>query len=78
MKKNSGNFSMEDAMRLANSEAGQKLIAILKSHNSTELQKAAAEAAAGHYDQASKTMSGALNSQQIQDLMAQLRGQSHG
>ena len=78
MKKNPGNFSMEEIMQLANSEAGQKLIAIMKSQNSDQLQKAAEEAAAGHYAQATKTMSGALNSKQVQELLAQLRGQSNG
>lgn len=78
MKKNSGSFSMDEVMRLANSEAGKKLISILQSQNSEQLKKAAAEAANGDYETASKTMSGALDSQQIQALLAQLRGQSHG
>lgn len=78
MKNNSGNFSIEEVKQLANSEAGQKLIALLKQHNSTQLQKAAEEAAAGRYAQARQAMSGALSSEEVQALLAQLRGQNHG
>lgn len=78
MKKNSENFSMDDIMKLANSEAGQQLIAFLKTQNSAQLQKAAEEAAAGHYAQAKQTMSDALSSQEAQALLSQLGGRSHG
>lgn len=78
MKKNSGNFSVEEAMALANSEAGQRIIALLKAQNNPNLQKAAQEAAAGNYHNAKQSLSDALTSQQIQAILEQLRGQSNG
>lgn len=78
MNKKSANFSMEEVMQLANSEAGQKLIALLKAQNGAQLQKAAEDAAAGRYAQARQAMSGTLSSEEVQTLLAQLRGQSHG
>jgi putative lipoic acid-binding regulatory protein len=78
MKKNSENISINEAMRLANSEAGQKLISLLKKQNPEQLQKAVREASGGNYQQASSLLSGALSSQEVQALLEQLRGQSHG
>jgi putative lipoic acid-binding regulatory protein len=78
MKKNSENISIDEAMRLANSEAGQKLISLLKKQNPEQLQKAVKEASGGNYQQASNLLSGALSSQEVQALLEQLRGQSHG
>ena len=78
MKKNSGNFSVEEIMALANSEAGQKLIALLKEQDSPELRKAAAHAASGNYEDAKNTVTGALSSPQIRAIIEQLRRQSNG
>lgn len=79
MKKNSGNFSLEEAMALANSEAGQQIIERLKAQNNPNLQKAAQEAASGNYRNAKKALTDALTSEQIQSILEQLRGrQSNG
>ena len=40
MEQNSGNFSMQDAMRLAKSPAGQQLMEMIKKADSAKLQQA--------------------------------------
>ena len=72
MKKNSENFSMQDAMRLAKSDAGQQLLALLQRSNSTQLQQAADQAAAGNYDQVKETLSSFLESEEVRQLLRQM------
>ena len=74
MQKNSQNFSMQEAMRLANSDAGQRLLAILKQSDSANLQQAMAQASAGNYSDAQKTLSSLLASREVQELMKELSG----
>ena len=50
MQKNSDNFSVQEAMRLAKTPAGQQLIAILKDQNPDAIKKAMNHAASGNYD----------------------------
>ena len=78
MTKNSDNFSMREAMALANSEAGQRIITLLKTQNNPKLQKAAREAAAGNYGEAKQSLSAALSPEQIQAILEQLRRPSNG
>lgn len=77
MQKNSGNFSMQEALRLANSDAGQRLLAILKQSDSTQMHQAMDQVSAGNYDDAQKTLSSLLNSPEIQALLKEL-GDSNG
>ena len=72
MQKNSQAFSMQDAQRLANSDAGQQLLALLQSSGGNELQAAISQASKGSYDQAKQTLSALLASQEAQDLLKQL------
>ena len=74
MQKNSQNFSMQEAMRLANSDAGQKLLAILKDSDSTMLQQAMDQASAGNYENMQKSLSSLLSSPQVQALLKELGG----
>ena len=74
MPKNSDQFSMQDAKRLANSEAGQQLLALLKSQNSGQLQQAMEQAAAGNYAQVKQTLSTLLESEQVRELLRRLGG----
>ncbi|MBQ7344740.1 MAG: hypothetical protein IJW45_01585 [Oscillospiraceae bacterium] len=78
MKKNSPGFSMEDAYRLAQTDAGKQLIALLQSQNSDTIQQAMSQANAGDTVQAQQTLSQLLHSPQIQALVEQLRRDSHG
>lgn len=74
MQKNSEDFSMQEAMRLAKSPAGQQLLAMLQRSDTGELQKAMDQAAAGDYSQAKETMSSLLSSPEIKKLLEQLGG----
>ena len=74
MQKNSQNFSMQEALRLANSDAGQKLLALLQQTDSVKLKQAADQAAAGNYENAKETLSAFLESEDIKKLIQQLEG----
>lgn len=78
MLKNSDNFSMQDALRLANSDAGQQLLALLKQEHGAQLQRAMDQAGAGEYEQVQKTLGSVLSSPQAQELLRQLGGNNHG
>ena len=51
MQKYPDNLSMQDALRLAKSEAGQQLFAALRAQNGAAVDKAMEQAAAGDYSQ---------------------------
>ncbi|MBQ7416263.1 MAG: hypothetical protein IJW14_04420 [Oscillospiraceae bacterium] len=77
MRKNSDNFSMQDAMRLAQSEAGQQLFAMLRAQNGDAVDQAMAQAASGDYSQIKQTLAGLLSSPQVQTMLEQLGRQSN-
>ena len=72
MQKNSQNFSMQEALRLANSDAGQRLLALLKQSNSADLTKASRLAAAGDYAGALESLSPLMESREVRALLNQL------
>ena len=72
MKKNSDNFSMQEAMRLAQSEAGQQLFALLHSENSAAIEQAMNMAATGDYAQAKQALSSLLSSPQVKAMLEQM------
>ena len=74
MPKKIEDFSMEDITRLAQTPAGQQLIAMLRQGDSAQLQQAVAQAQAGDYSQAGKTLSTLLSSPEAQKLIKQLGG----
>ncbi len=74
MQKNSQNFSMQDAMRLANSEAGQRLLAILKQSDNGQLQQAMAQAEAGNYATVQQALRSLLENNEVQALLKELGG----
>ena len=71
------NFSIDEAMRLANSPAGKQLMALLQQQPKETLNTAADKAAAGDLNAAKATLSALLSSKEAQALMNQLRGDSH-
>lgn len=73
-----GNFSMEDARRIAESDAGQQLMSALRRNNGEQLKAAMAQASAGDYAQVQKTLSSALAAPEIRELLKQLGGQYGG
>ncbi len=74
MQKNSQNFSMQEALRLANSDAGQRLLAILKQSDSHQLQQAMDQVNAGNFESAQKALSSLMASQEVKDLLKELGG----
>ena len=74
MQKNSQNFSMQEALRLAKSDAGQQLLAHLQRTDGHRLQQAMDQAAAGNYDQVKQTLSSLLASEDVKALLKQLEG----
>lgn len=74
MQKNSDNFSMQEALRMANSPAGQQLLAMLRSSDPAAMQKAMEQASSGDYSQLSKTLAPFLESQDVKNLLKQMGG----
>ena len=72
MQKNSQNFSMQEVLRLARSDAGQQLLQLLQQSDSAALQKAADMATAGNYQQAGNALNKLLDTPEIQALLKQL------
>ena len=72
MQKNSQNFSMQEVLRLARSDAGQQLMQPPQQSDGAGLQQAADMAAAGNYQQAGSTLSKLLDSPEMQALLKQL------
>lgn len=72
MQKNSQDFSVQEALRLANSPAGQQLLSLLRSTDSDQLDQAAAAASAGDYAKAGKTLSRLLASPEIKKFLEDL------
>lgn len=77
MQKNSDNLSMQEAMRLAKSEAGQQLFAALRAHNAPAMDRAMEQAAAGDYSQLKGTLSSLLASPELKAMLEQLGGQNN-
>lgn len=72
MAHNYENLSMEEARRLAQTEPGQKLIALLQSQDSGQLQAAMSQASSGDYGQLKKTLEAFMGSPEAQALLKQL------
>ncbi len=76
MEKNNQNFqdfSIQQAMRLAQSDAGKQLFALLQQTQGQKLQNAMDQAAAGDYTNAKETIQSMMASREAQELMKKLR-----
>lgn len=75
LKKNDGfgDFDLQQAMRLANSDAGQQLLHLLQNTQGEKLSSAMDQAAAGNYNEMKKTMQELLSSQEAQQLLNKMR-----
>lgn len=78
MQKNSGDFSMQEAMGLVNSPAGRQLLALLQQSDTSALRTAMEQASAGNYTQAKDTLAPLLASEEVRALLQQLGGQMNG
>jgi hypothetical protein len=74
MQKNSDNLSMEEALRLAKSPAGQQLLALLQQSNPDAISQAMQQASRGDYSKVKETLTPLLTSQDVQSLLRQLGG----
>lgn len=72
MEKNSGNFSVQKAIKLANSDAGKQLLSYLQQTDSAGLEQAMALAAKGDYTSLKHTLSSLMESEQAKALIKQL------
>lgn len=68
-----GDFDIQQAMRLANSDAGRQLLNLLQSTQGKKLQDAMDQAAAGNYDQVKKTMQELMANDQARQLMKKMQ-----
>lgn len=60
--------------RMAQSPAGQQLLAMLQKNGGKELQEAVAQASAGNYTLAQKTLSALLSTPEAKNLLEQMGG----
>ena len=74
MQKDPNNFSMQDAMRLAGTPAGQQLLALLQQSDTATLRSAMEQASGGNYEQAKQALGPLLNSPEVQKLLRELGG----
>ena len=70
----SGNISMDDAMKLAKSDAGRKIFSALQSTHAQQIQEAMNHAQTGDMEQAKKALSAMLASEEVQSLIKSLGG----
>ena len=72
MQKNSQDFNLQQAMRLANSPAGQQLLAMLRNCDQGKVQQATDQANQGDYAAAMATVRQLLATEEGQKLLKQL------
>lgn len=78
MQKNFDNFSMQEALRLAKTPAGQQLLALLRQQDSAQLRQAMTQAASGNYESVQQSLAEILSSAETKALLQQLRGDHNG
>ena len=76
MEKNNGNFSMEDIKRLAGSDAGRQLMAMLAANHGDAARAVHSSMASGDAEQAKKALAAFLADPKAQALLRQLEGQN--
>lgn len=78
MQQKSGDFSMQEALKLAGTPAGQQLLALLQQADKETLNQAMAQVAGGDYAQAKALLMPLLASQETKALLEQLGGRANG
>lgn len=74
MEKKSEKISLQELQQLAQSEAGQQLMAYLRSQDTGQLRAASEKAAGGNYAEAAQALSSLLGSAQARELIKKLGG----
>lgn len=77
MEKNSQDFSIKKAQRLAQTREGQQLMHLLQQKDAAELKKAMEAASTGNYKEAGNILQSLLSSPEAQRLIRQLED-NHG
>ena len=77
MQKNNGNFSKEDIQKLAQSEAGKQLMALLQNQYSATADAVRSSAQSGDMEQAKKALSALLSDPSAQRRLRQLEEQQY-
>ncbi len=72
MEKKSQDFSMKEAMRLANSPAGKQLAQLLQQADQQVLDNAIRQAQQGNYENAAQQLRDLMTSPQAQALLKEL------
>ena len=72
MQKSSEDFSMQEALRLAQSPAGQQLLAMLRQQDAGQLRQAMEQASAGDLQNARKTVEAMMATPEMQKILGQL------
>lgn len=67
-------FPLQEAMKLAQSPAGQQLIQLLQESGGSDLQSAMEKAAAGDYSQAKQAISALMRNPEARKLLKQMGG----
>lgn len=78
MQKNFDEFSIQEAMRLANTELGQQLIALMQNQHSATFQNVMDSAKTGNLEQAKRSLSAFLADPQTKVLLQQLQEAQNG
>jgi len=81
MEKNSDkthDFSMAEAMRLANSDAGKQLFALLQTTQGDQLHHAMEQASAGNLDAVRRSIQSLMASPEAQDLLKKMQEGQNG
>ena len=63
---------MQEALRLAQSPAGQRLLAMLRQQNQNQMETAMTQAKAGNMEDAKLTIEAMMNTPELQQLLRQL------
>lgn len=78
MQKKSEDFSVQEAMRLAKTPAGQQLLAILKQEKGDKLQAIIRLAQEGNMQAAGNALQDVLSSSNAQNLIKEMEENRHG
>ena len=78
MEKKFEDFSMQEAMRLAKSDAGQQLMHLIKTQHGQAARSALEKAQDGDIAQAKQALQAFLSDPQAQALLRQLQEDRHG
>lgn len=71
-------ISMEEAKRMAQSDAGKKLYSALQQSHGEQLQNAIAQATAGDYSAVRETITQMMNTPEVKAFLQQMGGNSNG